>query len=411
MRNRLLAVLGFLLFFQLAAHANLFAPTLVDIIVAPTFWSMYVVTMLVTVPVLMVIALIESFVLQRYLVVGTKIKLFWGLFGLNAFTSLFRLPADLHGGILWYSLLISFGLTILIEALLLWASFRETLDITGAKKALKLSAMMNSASYAAISLTLCGLIYIPNLFNENNDVKERAGGRVIAYWDNNQDIIDVKTAHLDKLTTKDNVLLSRQNIRFVNKQLIGILDEKEYLLKIDNTTLTGYLMTDTNLPAEQHALYSRLLNPKKQLPEPVESYWIDISNDAKFIVYHKDRELRLYNTEVKSEIPLTSLKSFPAFSPDGSKYAGITSDYNHIMMTEIASKVSSTLKAPGVTSSSSMAWSPDGKYIAYIGTANPFTSQRWTPGIRILELATGKSATICNNIFTSGRSVKLLWIE
>jgi WD40 repeat protein len=56
------------------------------------------------------------------------------------------------------------------------------------------------------------------------------------------------------------------------------------------------------------------------------------------------------------------------------------------------------------------AWSPDDRYIAYLGEVNPFTSWSDTKDIRVIDLQTGKSATLIDGITMRGIHNYLLWL-
>ncbi len=412
MRNRLLAVFALLFCAQLAAHANIYIPTLVDIIVAPTFWSMYVVTILVTGPILMAVAYIETLTIQRFLKVGTKKKLYAGLLTINIITSLFRLPTNFNYPMLWYSLAIAYILTIVFEALLLWGFLRVQLDITRARKAFKLSAIMNSVSYTVVAITLCSLIFIPRLFTESYGVKKRASGRIITCGYNVNYVIDVRTGHIQRITSNNKDTFVLNNLKNTGHNILGCTADGEMILQLNGSVLTGEELAKAKLSEEQRRLYSAQLNTEKLLANPDVFPWTEISPDGKLITYENRNggEPSLYNLVDKSTLPFPNLYGKLAFSPDGSKIAGYTNDCEHIMVYDITQKSFTQIRAMG-GNASDITWSPDGKFIAHTGTANSFTRHNWYPSIRIAEIATGKSVTIYDNLMTSGQNIGLFWIE
>lgn len=59
----------------------------------------------------------------------------------------------------------------------------------------------------------------------------------------------------------------------------------------------------------------------------------------------------------------------------------------------------------------SLAWSPDGRFIAYMGSANKLMANNWYPDVRIVHIESGKACTVSRRIYTIGASEDLLWLE
>lgn len=68
------------------------------------------------------------------------------------------------------------------------------------------------------------------------------------------------------------------------------------------------------------------------------------------------------------------------------------------------------MRLPGNTGKG-LCWSPDGRYIAYLGRGNAFTADWWNPSVRAVDVRNGKSATIYPHLFTGGRPCALVWLR
>jgi hypothetical protein len=156
-----------------AAQANVYMPSLVDIVYSPTLCSLLIFNLIFTVPVLCLIGGLEAWVLKRHQIEGSFGWLFGQMVILNAITSLVRIPTA-FGLRLWPTFFIALALTVPLEALLLRGMLRRHLDLPDFHTAIACSLRMNVASYLLLGIGLAGMLYLPQLGHESAAVHTRS---------------------------------------------------------------------------------------------------------------------------------------------------------------------------------------------------------------------------------------------
>ncbi|GEM_PF-5376232 len=187
-----IAFLFVLLLVPTAAWANIYVPSFVEVVSSPLMWSIYVVTMAITVPVILLISYVEARAVRKYIVDGTFRKVFAQLCVLNAITSLIRLPF-MGRQVVWPGLPVSYVLTIPAEALLVMLFLRKLLSVKSVGSALVISARMNTASYALLTVIILGMIYIPTIGAEHPEVGRDAVGLLVIGADTDCRVLDLST--------------------------------------------------------------------------------------------------------------------------------------------------------------------------------------------------------------------------
>jgi WD40 repeat protein len=297
---------------------------------------------------------------------------------------------------------------------------------------LKASAYMNAASYAFLAVVLAGLIYLPALRYEDRALAKAVSGKVaVASYYGLFDTVDLPSGRptlsprppsqgflpWELTLTQDGSIyglsvLRKETARYIwseggwRKSEIGLPRPTEGLIAIS--------------PDRQFLLYSaepasyikRVVSgqtSRTALPANLERG--SFSADNHFLLYGKDRynDIHLINLLTKRETPLPDARA-ASFNPVRSELAWIDWDDDIIIYDCLTGK-KQKLSVPGeIAMSSSVAWSPDGKYLAYLGGANPFTWQRFTPDLRVVEVASGKSATVYRGLWTGGGTARPFWL-
>ena len=445
MRTKLTLVL-LLLGIPSAAFADIYVPSLVEMISSPLLWSIYIVTMVITVPVILIIGLIETLVVKRY-IIGS----FWRAFGwiclMNAITSLVRLPYS-GSAVLWPGFPVSLILTIIAESALIAACLRKYLNVKSFRTAFNLSVKMNIASYAFLGIVLLGLFYIPVIGAEKKEVLRNLHGKLVIQSGCHLKVMDIAThmvigtdciKYASRCFSTDNdhsltyvynlnsdITQDTSKVSIINYTLCDHKWQEKFLGDIgpvkNAIAISGdgqSLLCDTENGLQ---VYDRKHNSIKKLRKKFsEITFAAFSPDNDCIVIQESIEQKIssntYTSEARSSIiDLASgrvIKQIenawrPVFSPSGSRLTWV--DDNSIIIYDY--RIGSRRRIiPRGNITGKPAWSPDGRFIAYYGVVNPFTSNGWIHDIRIIDTKTGVGATFLHDIRTFGRPCDMVWLK
>ncbi|MCE5323746.1 DPP IV N-terminal domain-containing protein [bacterium] len=405
--------------------------------------------MIVTIPVLLVISGVEALVVRRY-TKGRKTP-FGGLVIINAVTSIFGTFFMPQGTELWPGLPICYVLTILSEGLILFVFSNRMRLPRSIRQSFVISAKMNTASYALLTAILLAVIYLPQIGNENPNIRRAVSGKLVMHEYRNdfqilnisssppklQDVVELglRTSPLDsdEKRIKNFLLLA-------DGQIIGLMPHKLLHLRyIDGSWQKDYVNLPDGLSDPvgmshdgglicctfrgRQVIYD--LESKKKLQD-LDKYMDGIdraafSFDNRYAALAHRYEVSLGNNATQSAVKsilvdletgsVTPLKDawYFASCPVKAQVAWVID--NTIVVIDCSSRHKRTTRVPGSICSNCIAWSPDGCFIAYLGHPNPFTKDIWRPDARAVDVKTGKSTTFYRNIWTSGAPTRLFWME
>lgn len=151
-------------------------------------------------------------------------------------------------------------------------------------------------------------------------------------------------------------------------------------------------------------IYDWKKQTKKILPRQIQNIKeASFSYDNNFLITD-DSILNLVTDDIKDldDIPWSSV------SPYEHKLAW--NDGDSIIIYDYERNERQNIKVKGKVGGW-IGWSPDGRFVVYFCVLNPFTHNGWEVDIRITDIKTGASATVCQNFFTGGRWYKPIWIK
>lgn len=406
------------------AWANVYIPSFVQFITAPLLWSIYVVTMAITLPVIFAIAFIEALVVKRYSKHASLWHLTTRLAAVNALTSLVGTVTMPTGTELWPGLLIAFVITVFLEAPLLYIQFRKVPLARSAGRMIRISFYMNAASYSVLAVVLAGLIYIPAIGAENRQIGEHARGRLILeHFDDIRELdlnkhprlisdgqpLDFGDGWHCQSDGKGTVACGASLFRLVKsgsvwkRNDIGV-SRPDYLEKVAGVSLDGRLLYCKI--RGKWVVYDTTRRKRLLVLHAEDDYTSAVfSPDSRFIAA-EDEIIELGTGRV-----IGSDCYRPTFSPDSRHAAWI--DDKSLVLLDCPSGKSRRISIPGTAASpaSVVAWNPDGQYVAYLGHSNPYTAQRWTPDVRVVRVTGKGSATVHRRFFTAGAPSRLVWLR
>lgn len=446
-----LGFLFLLLLIPTAAWANIYVPSFVEMVSSPLVWSIYVVTMVITLPVIMLIGYVETRAVRMFVADGGFWKVFWQLCILNAITSLIRLPFT-GPRIVWPGLPVSYLLTIPAEALLIWLFLRKLLSVKSAGAAVVISARMNTASYALLGLAMLAMFYIPVIGVEHPEVGRRAAGRLVISPKSGARTIDLATRKFVVGSADSDAIGGPAEcsaadgrggmVRVIAGESAGI--DKPFDASIVRSRIVGgqwvdtrigqvrkvqavvamsgdgsllvckragkwiVLRSDGNLFGELPERLSNLFSAAEFSPDRrnllVTTSWEVPAGGA---MHSYDWQDVIVDLETRKTERLDGI-SHAVFSPDGSRLAWKGEGGIGIYDLQQGSRRVIPIRG---SIAGSVAWSPDGRLIAYIGSVNTFTANNWWPDVRVVDVQSGKSSTVFRSIYTVGVPGDLLWLR
>lgn len=445
-----LGFLFLLLLIPTAAWANIYVPSFVEMVSSPLVWSIYVVTMIITLPVIVLIGYVETRAARKFIADGGFWTVFWQFCILNAITSLIRLPFT-GPRIVWPGLPVSYLLTIPAEALLIWLCLRKMLSVKSAGAAMVISARMNTASYALLGAAMLAMFYIPVIGVEHPEVGRRAAGRLVIGPKSGARVLDLATRKFVVGSADSDAVAGRAEcsaadgsgmVRVIAGEAVGI--DKPFDASIVRSRIADGQWVDTRIgqvrqvqAVEAVSGDGSLLVCKRagkwivlrsdgdlfaELPERLSASLssAEFSPDRRGLLvttswevpaggatHSYDWEDVIFDLETRKTEPLKGI-SHAVFSPDGSRLAW--KGEGGIGIYELQHDSRRVIPIRG-SIAGSVAWSPDGRLIAYIGSVNTFTANNWWPDVRVVDVQSGKSSTVLRSIYTVGVPGDLLWLR
>lgn len=405
------------------AFANVYVPSLVQFITAPLLWSLYVITLVVTLPIIFAIGFIEALVVRRYAKGASLWKLTGKLATINALTSLVGAVTMPTGTELWPGLVMAFGITVVLEGLLLRTLSKDVPVLARLRQGMRISFWMNAVSYSIIAVVLAGFIYIPVIGTEDHIINQHIHGRLIAEpfdtvleldLDTNprrvreQPALDFGDGWLCQSDGRETVAcganlfhLTRSGSSWTKRDIA--IEKPNGAQKIVGVSLDGRLLCCEI--KDKWMVYDS--TKRKQV--------IDIPTSDGFsrAVFSPDGRCVATGTsiiQVQTGKVIASRCYLATFSPD-SRFAAWV-DESSLIVIDCSSGKSRRIGIPGSgLTPASTAWSPDSRFVAYFGHPNPFTAQYWSPDLRVVDVHTGRSATVYRRLFTCGRSGRMVWLR
>lgn len=423
-----------------AAWADIYVPSFVEMVSSPLMWSIYVVTIVITVPVILLIGLVETLAVRKYIEKAAFRKVLVQICILNAITSLIRLPYMGYRAV-WPGLPVSYLLTIPIEAMLLWLFLRKMLPVKSVGAALVLSARMNTASYALLAAIVLSIVYLPVVGQEHPGILCGASGRLVINPLDEFRVLNVCQRKFVIGRSGSTRRISRNLAKCCSQGPDGTVNRVVAVEEVEVGKDYDVLVLSTRIGCA--GLTEKMLHRVHDIQESEA-----VSRDGSLLVCKKAGKWVLYDTskDKAAELPpalsdisaaafspdsrylvardLTHGQSFlinlrsmevtklggvwdASFSPTGPQLAwldkGAITIYDYVRKTRRSIAVRGDLH-------SRLAWSPDGRLLAAFGAANPLAVNRWMPEIRVIDSRTGDTATLYRDVFTADRSDRLLWV-
>jgi hypothetical protein len=346
------------------AHADMYVPSFVQVLTAPLLWSMFVVTLVVTIPIVLIVAAIEAVVLRRY----TAKRPWWRrlayLAAVNAVTSLAGVAFLPRGTELWPGLALAFGATVLVETVLLRLFNPGFPDPVSLRLPLKAAFWMNAASYAVMAIALVGLVYGPPLRHGNKDLCASAVGTII--------VANGTDRGEDGPQQYVSIRLSQPPPRRAAYRLFAWLPPQMRWSRVRPDQFPSLDREDGGPP--QDIAKELSLSPER-VRELTEGAGAQLSPTQSALAWFRSGALHIYDRREDAR----RVMALP-----GAFYR------NH-----------------------RFAWSPDGTMIAYLGSLNEFTYQSWAPDLCVVRVADGAVATLRRSltIAPGPEAVELLWLR
>lgn len=412
--------------------ANIYFPSFIQFITGPLLWSIYGITLIFTIPLLLLIGFIEALVLRRY-TSGVRLwTLTWRLAFINAITSLIGTYFTWPGTNLWPGLMVAFLATSIIEGFIIRFLNPGIPKGSPLKTFMKGSMLMNTASYSVMAVVLTGLIYIPPIGHESERVKQDVQGTIFIRNIGGPRALDLNTGRyssrlLKDLPSNEQFIPSLEGV-YVRSDLApgsshirectfhrGMLRIKKVPIPKTNDkiiTLSPDKSLFLHVGNKESVVTDMIGQHVYTLPQQVGTPdWALFSNDNRFLLCAEQTGSELWLADLHRRIVKWIKGGHSArFNPAKPEIAWLDDD--SVVFYDCIRSTRRTINVPGtIASVTSLAWSPDGKYIAYLGSVNPFTYQHWTPDIRVISIDGTQSATIQRELWTAGWTAKLFWLK
>jgi hypothetical protein len=419
------------------AFANVYVPSLVQFLTAPLVWSVFGVTLILTVPIILSISLIEAAVLHRWTKGHSFWRLTWKLAGLNALTSLLGYWLMPTGTEVWPGLGYAFALTVVIESIPL-RLLNFGLPKPAPLRAFFLASFwMNAASYTVLAGVLAWLVCVPRLLHDDPRVLTEAKGTLIV-------LSSGFTAPEDEYMSLSPAARKPPSWKW---RLLPELAVSEYPIEYQRAT-DGGVWVFASYGLVSHLRYAQGRWEQKQVVAPRFADVKRVSPDGKLVcswdyehnsltVFDVATERLVFQDQGKERI------GGGCFSCDGRWFAYyVDSDTNRLVDLRTGKKTSlgkgfyaqefspvraelallrgntlaicdclagkrTEIKIPGVQYGG-LVWSPDGKLLAYFGNVSRAAYQNWTPDLRVIRADGTGSATVYRRIPMENPG--LLWV-
>lgn len=422
-----------MLLMPLAAHADIWIPSFVQCITSPLLSSFSVIALIVTIPVTLGVSALEALVVRKYAKGIQLSSIIWYLAIINIITSIFGTIMMPLGTELWPGLLVCFVLTVIAEGILLFA-FADRLKLPRSiRQAFAISTKMNAVSYAVLAGTLAALVYLPRIGNESPIVRKAISGKLamVSFGDSFQ-VLDLSSTPSGLSKEQTLGLTPNEYLAGTGGQIVGLMPHEIVKLRY---TDRGWKKHFVNLPPELsdpislsqdgrlicctfndgQSIYDlksrRMVRYLGRCMKKVSIAAFSFDNRFVAIADMSDTTsntvAKLIDLKTGAVAPLKDAWGF-TFNPTRNQLAWETD--NCIIIYDCFSGLQKTLKVPG-TIASRIAWSPEGRFIAYLGHPNWFTAQNWRSDARAVDVKTGDSATLHRNIWTSGAPYTLFWLN
>lgn len=366
------ASLAAIILFSAPVFADIILPSVVKTLSAAGPSSLLIYPVIYTVPLLLIITLIEALIAKRLLKRSFAV-LFMYLYVINIVTSAIGLLTMPKGDEIWPGIPLAFLATTVIEGfmllLILEHGKRKVLAGLGA------SAVMNAASYAFLSAVIAGALYLPaSTCRDNMPLSELSGKLVFGMSHEKTQVIE--------LPGKNNSTDSAERYKLDPDLRYAVVTKGKKRSIIDKKT-------------------GKTLGLIK--PGIVFKGCWHFSCDGRFYAnwVWADANLGLNGGDlVVGDTKTGKVKAFPRpecqiFSPVDSRlaiaYKGKCTIYDP------AKGSIKTIDMPCMSGSEDITWSPDGKYLAYLADMSPYNHDiggSYTDAVRVISSDGRKSVTV-----------------
>jgi hypothetical protein len=418
------------------ASANTYVPSFVQFLTSPVTWSTDPITFVLTaIPVIFVIAVIEALVLRRYTPDISMKWLIWYLAAVNAVTSVlgrFFMPTGME---LWPNLLGAFAVTAAIEGLLLRVLNPGIPRGTPPRGFLRASLHMNAVSYAVLAVALAAMIYLPDLPHQDRTLAGSARGVVAIARSTAYTVADLETGvssserapylrawHDGRYSpaaepyvhafTPDRAWRVRRGPTGWQAEAIdlGPAGGKLIALSPDGTLSLREMNGSQKVVESETGRTIRTLTHFR--PQESGVLFAAFSFDNRFIAYSPGTIMEIATGEARrmADGVLRSLWRPDApcvFNPERPVLAW--EEDGRVSLYDCLSGRGTTLALPDLRGSPQVAWSPDGKLLAYFANVNRFTHDRDHSDLRVLDPDTGRTAAVCRHVPNAHYGVGVPW--
>lgn len=415
------------------ALANIYVPSFVRMLTAPGPMSFLIYTVFWTVPVLLSIGFLEALVLRRYTKAATLPQLTFRLAAINGVSSAIGWVVLPTGTEIW-ALPLAFVLTIPVEAAILELAEGKRLGLGSLRRVIIISTRMNALSYSVLAVVVAGLVYVPAIGHEDNSIAREVSGRLLVVQGQASNLLDLSDGSLRRTQgsppgwnrgvsiSGDAIVVCRED--GVRRYVLADLEWSSTKIDLSQDGADVYALSHDGSRAccvQDRTGVVRDLETGKilcQLPKEhsIPDYCL-FSPDGEFLACRYSRRMKdggvlnrqTFIVDVHSgEHTIVEDAYCFAFSPVEPVLAWAHDQC--ITLHDCRTRKRTTIRLPGPVRSD-IAWSPDGRFIAFLGHMSEFTMDGWSPDIRVVRVSDGRSTTLHKRLFTSGAPCRLLWLR